>query len=287
MFSLLAFPALTWAQEGKGDDSLENFAHGVGDSIISIQDLFAAQDDGGQNLMRLIRLVLIVIELVVLAFIAYSVLRRMVYNRSFKKYYIQVEKYIDEAHFISDEPEWNALLDDCVILGKTIDKHTHRKHNSVVVAALTYRIARQLEVPKEQAIIYLLAAMIYVVGFLDLGADLFRAEILSAKEKKDLQRHVLQYSDYLPFAPKEIQAVFAQACMFHHENEDGSGYPESLTSKDIPLLAKIIHVTESYSSLISERTYHHKLSPKKAIEDLRKKKKFYDAGVIDILSTIV
>ena len=100
MFSLLAFPALTWAQEGKGDDSLENFAHGVGDSIISIQDLFAAQDDGGQNLMRLIRLVLIVIELVVLAFIAYSVLRRMFYNRSFKKYYIQVSYSVtDEATY--------------------------------------------------------------------------------------------------------------------------------------------------------------------------------------------
>ncbi|MBO7637524.1 MAG: hypothetical protein J6S91_00960 [Treponema sp.] len=287
MFSLLAFPLLIWAQEGQGDDSLENFAHGVGDSIISIKDLFAAQDDGGQNLMRLIRLVIIVLNVVILAVIAFTVIRRMLYNRSFKKYYVQLEKYLDEAHLFSEAPEWDKLIDDCVILGRTIDRHTHRKHNAVVVAALTYRIAQELEVPKEQAIVYLLAAMVYDAGFLDLDADLFRVEILSAREKKNLTRHVMQFPDYLPSCAEDIQAVFAQACMFHHENEDGSGYLESLTSQDIPLLAKIIHVTESYSSLISERTYHHKLSPQKAIEDLRKKKKFYDAGVIDILSSIV
>ena len=287
LFTLFAFPATLFAQEGQGDDSLENFAHGVGDSIISIKDLFAAQDDGGQNLMRLIRLVIIALNVVILAVIAFTVIRRMLYNRSFRKYYIQLEKYIDEAHLLSDATEWDKLIDDCVILGKTIDRHTHRRHNSVVVAALTYRISVALEVPKEQAIIYLLAGLVYDAGFLDLDADLFRVEILSAREKKNLTRHVMQFPDYLPSCAEDIQAVFAQACMFHHENEDGSGYPESLTSKDIPLLAKIILVTESYSSLISERTYHHKLSPKKAIDDLRKKKKFYDAGVIDILSSIV
>ena len=285
--SLLAFPALIWAQDGQGDDSLENFAHGVGDSIISIQDLFAAQDDGGQNLMRLIRLVIIVFNLALLAVIAFTVLRKMFYNRSFKKYYVQLENYLDEAHLLSEAPEWNKLIDDCVVLGKTIDKHTHRKHNSIVVASLTYRIALELEVPKEQAVLYLLSGLVYDAGFLDLDADLFRVEILSAREKKNLTRHVMQFADYLPQCADDIQVVFAQACMFHHENEDGSGYPESLKSKDIPLLAKIIHVTESFSSLISERTYHHKLSPKKAIEDMYKKKKFYDAGVIDILSSIL
>ncbi|MBO4319633.1 MAG: hypothetical protein J5857_04110 [Treponema sp.] len=278
---------MIWAQGTHGDDSLENFAHGVGDSIISITDLFAAQDDGGQNLRRLIRLVIIALGLASLAVIVFTVLRRMFYNRSFKKYYIQLEKDLDEAHLLSDAPEWDKLIDDCVILGKKIDRHTHRKHNSVVVSSLTYRIALELEVPKEQALIYLLAGLVYDAGFLDLEADLFRVEILSAREKKNLTRHVLHYADYLPAASDDIQGVFAQACMFHHENENGSGYPESLTSKDIPLLAKIIHVAESYSSLISERTYHHKLSPKRAIEDLRKKKKFYDEGVIDILSTLV
>ena len=287
LFTLFAFPATLFAQEGQGDDSLENFAHGVGDSIISVRDLFAAQDDGGQNLRRLIRLVLIVLNLVLFAVILYSVLRKVLYNRSFKKYYLQLEKYLDEAHLLSDAPEWDKLIDDCVILGKTIDKHTHRKHNAVVVAALTYRIALELEVPKEQAVVYLLSGLVYDAGFLDLEADLFRVEILSAREKKSLTRHVMQFADYLPAAPMDVQAVFAQACMFHHENEDGSGYPEGLKSKDIPLLAKIIHVTESYSSLISERTYHHKLSPKKAIEDMHKKKKFYDGGVIDILSSIL
>ena len=141
MFSLLAFPGLIWAQGSQGDDSLENFAHGVGDSIISITDLFAAQDDGGQNLMRLINLVITVIGIAVFAVITYTFLRRMLYNRSFKKYSILLDQSVDEAYLFSDDPEWHKLIDECRILGKTIDKHTHRKHNSIVVAALTYQIS--------------------------------------------------------------------------------------------------------------------------------------------------
>ena len=53
--------------------------------------------------------------------------------------------------------------------------------------------------------------------------------------------------------------------MSHHENEDGSGYPNGLTGDKIHPFAKIIHVADVYDALTSERCYKKAYSHTKAL----------------------
>ena len=51
---------------------------------------------------------------------------------------------------------------------------------------------------------------------------------------------------------------------YHHEHFDGSGYPEGLVGKEIPLAARIVALADVYDALTSERPYKQAYSPELA-----------------------
>ena len=55
----------------------------------------------------------------------------------------------------------------------------------------------------------------------------------------------------------------------HHERFDGSGYPDGLRGKQIPLLARVMQIADIYDALTSPRSYKRAYSPAKALETIR------------------
>ncbi len=66
----------------------------------------------------------------------------------------------------------------------------------------------------------------------------------------------------------DISSVTRNAILSHHENEDGSGYPRNLTSENIHLFAKIIHIADVYDALTTKRVYKDAMNPADALEYL-------------------
>src|SRR5436853_68157 len=54
----------------------------------------------------------------------------------------------------------------------------------------------------------------------------------------------------------------------HHENFDGSGYPDGLTSNDIPMGARIIMIADTIDAMTTDRPYRRAMSLSRAIEEL-------------------
>jgi len=54
----------------------------------------------------------------------------------------------------------------------------------------------------------------------------------------------------------------------HHERWDGEGYPDRLTGDDIPLMARIVAVCDSFDALVSDRPYRQGRSPRAAMQVL-------------------
>lgn len=195
-----------------------------------------------------------------------------------------------KKHFYSvmhKTEKFKALAEECRNLGETIDGHTNRRLNSKIVSYLTYHIAKELNLDEDTAQLYFCAAMVYDAGFLDSPEELFYMEILDKKEKNLLRTHVQRFYSYLNFVPKEHLAIFMAACLYHHENISGSGYPESLVGTEIPLVARIIRVAESYCALTSKRGYHPACSSKAALKELSKFSGLYDAETVEILAKLV
>ena len=56
----------------------------------------------------------------------------------------------------------------------------------------------------------------------------------------------------------------------HHEKMDGSGYPDNLKGEDIPVVARIVAITDTYDAIITDRPYRKGMSRKEACDILLK-----------------
>jgi putative two-component system response regulator len=55
----------------------------------------------------------------------------------------------------------------------------------------------------------------------------------------------------------------------HHERTDGSGYPDRLSGEDIPLLARVMSIVDTYDAVTSARPYKPAFTSEKACRELR------------------
>ncbi len=62
-----------------------------------------------------------------------------------------------------------------------------------------------------------------------------------------------------------MQAI-AVAVRHHHERWDGTGYPDGLCRKEIPLASSIIAVCDAWDAMTSERPYRRRLAEQEALE---------------------
>lgn len=186
-----------------------------------------------------------------------------------------------------DQGEMKQLAIACENLGGKIDQITNRKNNSKNVSELVYKLANQLGLNKNTSMLYFCAAMVYDAGFLSVDPELLKAESLSKEQKDTIREHVNKSKEYLDFVPEKYRSIFEDAATKHHENMDGTGYLEGLKGEDIPQIARLIHVAESYISLISRRNYKAIQDKESAIKELESKPGMYDQAVVAVLDAIV
>ncbi len=186
-----------------------------------------------------------------------------------------------------DEEELKQLAVKCEEIGAKIDQITNRKNNSKNVSELVYKLSMQLGLSQGNSMLNFCAAMIYDAGFLGVDPGIWEAETLTDEQKKEMHNHVNIAEKYLDFVPKKYWEVFDDASKKHHENMDGSGYPNGLKGDEIPQIARLIRVAETYVSMSSRRNYRQAMDKETAIEKLREQPGFYDSAVVDTLDQIV
>ena len=79
------------------------------------------------------------------------------------------------------------------------------------------------------------------------------AEKLTDEEYEVMKKHTIKGYE-LCMAHEDLKK-YANAAKYHHENEDGTGYPECLKKDEIPIEAKIVKVADLYDAICSRRQY--------------------------------
>ncbi|HZK19370.1 MAG TPA: HD domain-containing phosphohydrolase [Treponemataceae bacterium] len=186
-----------------------------------------------------------------------------------------------------DIAEINELAVECERLGAEIDFATGRKNNSKNVSELVYKLSCSMGINPAKAKIYFCAGMVYDVGFLSINTELLHASELTEDQKYEIRSHVLQGVDRLDFVPEKYKDIFIDAAIKHHENLDGTGYPEGLEGDDVPTIARLIRVVEMFTSLISRRKYRGIMDKESAINELRAENGAVDQALVDLLDSII
>jgi putative nucleotidyltransferase with HDIG domain len=165
-----------------------------------------------------------------------------------------------------DPARQTALLERLSAALEARDLYTHG--HSRRVTRHSYRIARQLGLPAEQAARIRTAAAVHDVGKIETPRDVLnKPGRLSDEEFDAIKRHPVDGARMVAaLGDDEVTAIVRH----HHERLDGGGYPDGLAGDEIPLGARVIAVADTFDALTSNRPYRSGCRHQKALDILRK-----------------
>ncbi|MCU0844326.1 MAG: PAS domain S-box protein [Spirochaetes bacterium] len=110
---------------------------------------------------------------------------------------------------------------------------------------------------------------------------------LTPEEFEIIKRHSVIGGDTIAEAEKKVRGrsylnLGKEIAYYHHEKWDGTGYPQGLKGKDIPLSARIVAVSDVYDALISKRPYKEAFPHETAVGIIRESSgTHFDTAVVD------
>jgi HD-GYP domain-containing protein (c-di-GMP phosphodiesterase class II) len=148
------------------------------------------------------------------------------------------------------------------------DAYTYGHSERVARAAVELGRELGLQEP-EQNDIYL-AGLLHDIGKIGIRDEvLTKPEPLTGDELKHIQQHPVIGHRIL--AGVRAISHLLPGVLYHHELWDGSGYPEGLRRDEIPLLARILAVADSFDAMNTSRPYRAALAPERVDQILRER----------------
>lgn len=158
--------------------------------------------------------------------------------------------------------------------------------HSLRVSEYARSIARDLGLSTKQVDQVESTALLHDVGKIyEEFAPLLRKEgKLTPDERMLMQRHPSRSAE-LASTIGEFRGAVALAIRHHHENYDGSGYPDGLAGEAIPLVARIIMIADTIDAMTTDRPYRKALSFERTMEELKKfSGKQFDPRLVELVA---
>jgi putative nucleotidyltransferase with HDIG domain len=163
------------------------------------------------------------------------------------------------------------------------DEVTHGHIRRVQMAAMA--LARELGVKDEETLKAIeAAALLHDTGkiaipehILNKPGKLTPAEYEKMKLHAPIGAEILSAIDF----PYPVVPIVRH----HHENWDGTGYPDRISGSDIPIGARILSVVDCFDALTSDRPYRRRMSDEDSLAILHERRgTMYDPLVVDVFS---
>ena len=150
-----------------------------------------------------------------------------------------------------------------------VDKKDHyTSGHSERVGFLTRLIAERYGLRPTEVQIMEWAGLLHDIGKIGIHEEILRKPgKLTAEEFEAIKQHPrMGYEILKPIASFEL---VLDGVLYHHEHPDGSGYPEGRRRDEIPLVARILHVADTFDALTSTRSYRQAFTVEKAMQIIR------------------
>jgi len=147
-------------------------------------------------------------------------------------------------------------------------KDRYTQGHSKRVAEYSTLMAKKLGLSLEDQANLLYAAQLHDIGKIGISEQLLnKPGKLNMVEYETIKTHPSKGVKILE--PLDFLGHLLPAVEFHHEWYDGSGYPRGLTKEEIPFMARIIAVCDTFDAMTSERSYRKPLPLKIAIQEIK------------------
>jgi response regulator RpfG family c-di-GMP phosphodiesterase len=154
-------------------------------------------------------------------------------------------------------------------LARAIDKmDRYTAGHSERVATYAMYLAIRLGLPPEVVEVVRQSALMHDIGKLGCVMNLNKPGKLTQDEYEVFKKHPVYGRDILD--PIKFLHPLIPGVHLHHERWDGRGYPLGLKGNDVPLIARIIAVADTYDAMTSDRAYRRALPHEVAIGEIER-----------------
>ena len=152
---------------------------------------------------------------------------------------------------------------------KVIDmKDSYTQGHSARVAKYTAMLAKELGYDEDTVEQYYNIALMHDIGKVSIPDQVLNKPGKLTDEEFDLiKSHTVRGHDVLQSISLMPEIVVGAEA--HHERPDGKGYPNGLKGEEIPRVAQIIAVADTFDAMYSDRPYRKRMNYEKAVNIIR------------------
>lgn len=182
--------------------------------------------------------------------------------------------YHENSHSLNKRTEifkpgiYNEYAATFQALTAAVDAKDHYTYShSQNVAYYSMELARIAGLGADSVEIAREAGLLHDIGKIGIPESILKKPgMLTDEEYEVMKTHVEQSIAILRHLPS-LEYVMP-AVMGHHERYDGQGYPRKLAGKDIPELARILCIADSFDAMVSRRSYKDSYTVEHSLEQL-------------------
>ena len=157
----------------------------------------------------------------------------------------------------------------------------HGKGHSHHVKELSSAFGRKIDLASNQIETLAFAAEIHDIGKIAIN------EFIINKPGRFTEAEYLMVQHHAQLGANLIETIgldrpIHQIVLHHHENFDGSGYPQGLKGDRILLESRIIRITDTYDALTSNRGYRSAYTHKRAIAIMEQDHHLFDPQLLEV-----
>lgn len=181
-----------------------------------------------------------------------------------------------------------AFLAAAVMLARLADAKDDYTHgHSLRVAGLSCALGRHLGLSPAKLQTLRVASILHDIGKLAIPASILtKRGLLTRKEREIVEAHPLEGSRIVSGLSgyEEVSRII----LGHHERIDGKGYPEGLSGPDIPFMARIVAVADTFDAITSDRSYRAVSGRDEALESIKAERgDKFDARIVEALESVI
>lgn len=139
--------------------------------------------------------------------------------------------------------------------------------HALYVSLLVRDLSRELGLPEDQVYDLTHAGLMHDIGKLKLANYLYGETRIGSPLQVEEMKYVRLHSQlsYEILKSRNYKPFILEAVRWHHENYDGTGYPDNLKGEEIPFTARIIRVCDVFAALTTDRPYRKRFEEREAV----------------------
>jgi len=148
-------------------------------------------------------------------------------------------------------------------------KDTYTCGHSQRVALLTAQLAEKAGLDADQVDRFRIAGLVHDIGKIGVSERvLAKKGGLTGAEFAEIQKHPEIGAKILKDIP-QMEDILG-GVLHHHEKYAGGGYPDGIAGNDIPLVARMISLADTFDAMSSSRTYRNALSRDAVLDEMKR-----------------